>query len=43
MENLQLSKNKELQHLLSIKGLDKNLLKKYLMIQKNFLRKKMKN
>ena len=28
MENLQLSENKELQHLLSIKGLDKKLIEK---------------
>ena len=40
MENLQLSKNKELQHLLSIKGLDKKLIEKIFNDSEKFLKKK---
>ena len=40
MENLQLSKNKELQHLLSIKGLDKKLIEKIFNDSEKFLGKK---
>ena len=40
MENLQLSENKELQHLLSIKGLDKKLIEKIFNDSEKFLGKK---